>query len=201
MTDRLLIIFVKNPELGKVKTRLAKTLGDEKALEIYHLLVDHAHNISLPAKAEKAVFYSSFIDEHDNWDGKQFLKFVQEEDDLGDRMANAFKKAFSLGYTSAVLIGSDCFEMTTEYLNQAFQALENDDLCIGPAKDGGYVMIGMRKLHPEVFTNKIWSTDQVFSETLQDIQQLNLSHTILPVLSDVDYEEDLAHLGILNKKN
>ena len=200
MTDRLLMIFVKNPELGKVKTRLASTLGDEKALEIYLHLLDHSRTISLQAQAEKAVFYSSFIDNNDNWNEDQFHKFVQEADDLGDRMANAFKTAFGLGYRSVVIMGSDCLEMTPEYINQAFEDLENNDVCIGPAKDGGYVLLGMHKLHPQFFLNKTWSTDEVFPKTLQDIQSLKLSYSILPILSDVDYEEDLAHMGILNKK-
>src|ERR687891_1294811 len=98
MKKNLLMIFVKNPQLGTVKTRLAATIGEENALKIYHHLLSHTHRISSPLQCHKAVFYSSFIDRDDRWRNDHYEKFLQTGDDLGERMYNAFDKGFILGY-------------------------------------------------------------------------------------------------------
>jgi hypothetical protein len=195
LPKKLLMIFVRNPELGKVKTRLAKTVGDKRALEIYNDLLHYTRDVSIKCSSEKAVFYSHFIDDFDGWSNVVYQKFVQEGgDDLGVRIHNAFKLAFEKGYDSVVIIGSDCLELSTHDLEEAFFSLEKKDVIVGPAKDGGYYLLGMNKLHHQLFENKTWSSENVLLDTLLDIENLNLTYQLLDTLSDVDYEEDLKEM-------
>lgn len=191
-----LIIFVKNPELGKVKTRLAATIGDEAALEVYLQLLEQTNRVTGVLPMEKVIYYSQRIDDYDLFQSHVYRKDVQEGDDLGDRMLNAFRKAFEDGHERVVIIGSDCYELTSEILLEAFSALDENDAVIGPAKDGGYYLLGMRSLHEAFFRNKKWSTENVILDTMLDIQQLSLSYHLLPTLSDVDHEEDLNSIKI-----
>ena len=187
-SENLLIIFVKKPLLGKVKTRLAKTIGNEKALHIYQFLLRYTQSICSNVNADRAIFYSDFIDNNDSWFGN---KFSQIGDSLGDKMANAFEEVFKVGYQKVVIIGSDCYELSTEIINQAFDCLANTDTVIGPAKDGGYYLLGMKDFNKTLFQNKSWSTNEVLNETINDINALNLRCHLLVTLSDIDEEKDL----------
>ena len=195
--DFLLIIFVKNPVKGRVKTRLAITIGDDKALEIYKKMLVYTLKISKELDCKKAVFYSDKIDEHDMWHKAGFDQFVQRGNDLGERMHNAFRYAFSQNFSRVVIIGSDCLELEKEMMEKAFQALMDNDVVLGPAKDGGYYLIGMKKLYPALFQNKQWSTSQVFQNTMKDIGRLKIRTKLLPVLSDIDEEKDLYNNKII----
>ncbi|QZK89660.1 TIGR04282 family arsenosugar biosynthesis glycosyltransferase [Flavobacterium sp. CHNK8] len=188
---KAIILFTKNPELGKVKTRLAKTIGNEKALDIYKKLLVHTQEIVTPVRADKFVFYSDSITEEDQWNAGSFYKKVQHGDDLGARMANAFQEIFCLGYESVCIIGSDCYELTSDIIDKAFLALETNETVIGPTFDGGYYLLGMNQFHETVFKNKTWSTDSVYIDTLTDFKNLNLSFSNLNKLSDIDEEKDL----------
>ena len=190
MKERHLIIFVKNPVLGKVKTRLAAGIGNEKALEVYLQLMSITQTVTKNVACTRHVFYSDEI-ENDIWDDDKFNKHVQEGIDLGERMKNAFETVFSLGAKKAVIIGSDCPQITPEIIDQAFDGLEENDVLIGPAKDGGYYLLGMKKLHPEIFENKEWSTDAVFEDTVLDCIESRLSYGRLETLSDLDTIYDL----------
>jgi len=193
MTNKkLLLLFVRNPELGKVKTRLAAAVGPEKALEIYLHLLHHTRNVTQHLPVDKLVYYADRIAQNDLWPEPQYQKRVQPEGDLGEKMEAAFAAAFADGYTSVVIIGSDCLQLTQEVVQQAFEKLQAHDVVVGPAEDGGYYLLGMKKLHPMLFRNKNWSTADVFPDTLHDILHLHLSYTLLPHLSDVDYVEDLG---------
>ena len=189
--DSLLIIFYRNPELGKVKTRLAASLGDEKALAIYLRLASHTKSIAGGVEVDRVVYYSDFIDTEDNWPNALFNKQIQRGDDLGKRMLNAFADGFIADYHSICIIGTDCFELTSEIITNAFQKLEKMDAVIGPASDGGYYLLGMNSLLPGVFKNKKWSADSVYAETLSDFKKLGLRCFQLDVLADVDEEKDL----------
>lgn len=186
-----IILFTKNPELGKVKTRLAKTIGNEKALEIYKKLLHHTQAIVSPVPADKFLFYSDAIVQKDQWPETEFHKKVQQGSNLGERMTNAFQEVFSLGYTSVCIIGSDCFELTSTIIEDAFTQLEKYDTVIGPTFDGGYYLLGMKKRHEFVFLNKTWSTESVYSDTIADLQENNLTFFDLPKLTDIDEEKDL----------
>lgn len=192
MSKNLLMLFVRNPELGKVKTRLAASVGPEEALEIYMHLLQHTKEVTQNLSTDKLVYYSNNVEQQDLWPNDKYQKRVQPNGDLGEKMSEAFKAAFEDGYESVVIIGSDCHQLTQEIIEKAFHALETNDVVIGPALDGGYYLLGMKKLHPTLFQNKRWSTEHVFPDTLHDIEKLHLSHVILPELSDVDYIEDLG---------
>jgi rSAM/selenodomain-associated transferase 1 len=198
--DRLLMVFVRNPVLGKVKTRLAQTMGNERALEIYLLLLEHTLQIASKADCDKAVYYSDYIESEEDWVAKHFKQCTQTGKDLGERMANAFQTAFASGYKKVVIIGSDCLELHARDINEAFEKLQYTDAVVGPAKDGGYYLLGLNAFHPAFFQNKKWSTENVFLDTLIDLQNLKLSFDVLPTLSDIDEEKDLEfHKSVFNQ--
>ncbi len=187
----LLMVFAKNPVLGTAKTRLAASVGDEKALEIYQFLLEHTANLTAAADSDKRVFYSTYIESGDVFSDEQFSKTLQIQGDLGEKMSAGFSVAFDDHYDRVLIIGSDCYELSTEIINQAFEALLENDFVIGPAKDGGYYLLGMRRLEPAVFQNKTWSHEGLYQATIADFKALNYSFVELPLLSDVDYLEDL----------
>jgi uncharacterized protein len=192
-----IIIFVRNPEMGKVKTRLAAGIGNEKALKIYKLLLEHTEKITALLSSDKHVFYHQQITENDIWDAPGFFKKLQADGDLGSKMKTAFKSLFAEGYSKIVIIGSDCFELTSAKIEEAFSKLEKNNAVIGPAKDGGYYLLGLKKLIPALFENISWSTENVFSESLHIIKQKNLQFHVLPTLTDVDTIDDLPQdLGL-----
>ncbi|MCJ8166677.1 TIGR04282 family arsenosugar biosynthesis glycosyltransferase [Pontibacter sp. E15-1] len=197
MSEKLLLLFVRNPELGKVKTRLAASVGPEKALAIYKRLLEHTFAVTRELAVHKEVCYSDYLDEQDLWPSELYAKRVQPDGDLGEKMEAVFATAFEAGYNSVVIIGSDCLELTPAILQQAYDELTRHDVVIGPAADGGYYLLGMNQLYPALFRNKAWSTEQVLPATLQDVKALQLSHSLLPCLSDVDHAEDLQHTGLL----
>ena len=191
MKDELLIIFYRNPILGKVKTRLAATLGDEKALAIYLHMAAYTRTITENLHLDKAVFYSEHVDTEDNWSNTSFKKQLQHGEDLGERMKHAFTWAFDSGYKSVCIIATDCLELTSETILDAFDCLEIGDIVIGPARDGGYYLLGMTQLQEPFFKNKQWGMHTVFSDTLEDINEAKLTYELLPILHDVDEEGDL----------
>jgi len=193
---RLLIIFVKNPELGKCKTRLAATIGDEKALAFYKNMLRRTKDVAEQVNADKAIYYSSFIDRNDLWSSEApFYKSLQDQNpDLGIKMQSAFVEAFNAGYESVCIIGSDCYALDENVIEKAFEALRTQDVVMGPSNDGGYYLLGMNRIIPEVFTNKKWSTESVASDTIQDLKNLNLDYTLLEELTDIDTEEDLKSI-------
>jgi len=192
----LLLIFIKNSIPGKVKTRLARSIGDEAALRVYEQLLSHTRHIVTPLACTKMVCYSEAIPAQDGWPETEFRKAVQHGSDLGQRMQQAFDVSFRQGYTPVVIIGSDCAELTTNILQDAFAQLQTHDCVIGPARDGGYYLLGMHTFTPAVFQNKAWSTATVFADTLADLQQAGKSVFLLPVLSDIDTVEDLESLQL-----
>tara|TARA_R110000868_G_scaffold158268_1_gene386246 strand:+ start:108 stop:695 length:588 start_codon:yes stop_codon:yes gene_type:complete len=187
----LLIIFIKNPEKGKVKTRLAKEVGDERALEIYKQLLDHTHAITTDLPIEKYVYYSSKIDAEDQWDLGGYQKSIQAGKDLGDKMCNAFQAGFDKDHHPICIIGSDCFEINETIIAEAFEKLKSYDYVIGPAKDGGYYLLGMREYSPQLFTNKTYSTSKVCAEAIAEIKLMSKTCFLLPKLSDIDTLKDL----------
>ncbi|WP_437369955.1 TIGR04282 family arsenosugar biosynthesis glycosyltransferase [Maribacter litoralis] len=191
-SKNLLLIFTRNPELGKGKRRLAATIGDQAAFNIYKFLLDHTVTITKNLYAEKQVYYSEEIWEDDIWDNKKFAKKLQTGDDLGERMANAFQEGFQKEYQKIIIIGSDMLDLSQEDLEAAFKALEKNDFVIGPAEDGGYYLLGMKKFMPELFKNKSWGTETVLKDTLADLE--NETTALLETKNDVDYYEDIKDI-------
>lgn len=191
MNKKLLIVFAKNPEIGKVKTRLAKSIGDEKALAIYYKLLNNIKQATEGVDADVAVFYHQFIDTEDEWDNQRYKKFRQEGNDIGERMYNALEKGNALGYENICLVGADIWGLTPEILNRAFGRLEFHDWVFGPAKDGGYYLVGCRSPLKEVFMLEKWSHSLVLKETLMICDKLSLSISLIDELKDIDTVEDL----------
>jgi rSAM/selenodomain-associated transferase 1 len=197
MSNNTLLIFARNPVYGKVKTRLAATIGNDKALQIYHQLVEHTAAVTQPINANRVVYYSDFIADNDAWNNN-YSKAMQRGTDLGERMSNAFKDTLEPGANKAIIIGTDCYELNTDIVANAFIELSNYDIVVGPALDGGYYLLGMNNHHPQLFYNMTWSTNTVLKETLARCAELGLRYFLLPILSDIDNENDLLNHPILN---
>lgn len=187
-TEELLIIFAKPLKRGRVKTRLAATAGEPRALEIYRTLLRHTGGISSTLSCDRQVWFSGPPGETDLWKSPRTAFRIQQGSDLGERMSHAFDTAFEEGYRRVVLIGSDCAELTSGHLRRAFRALHRRDLVIGPAEDGGYYLIGMTKPFPFLFRNIDWSTREVLPATLSAARSLNPE--LLEELNDIDTESD-----------
>ena len=187
MKKEKLLIFVKNEEAGKTKTRLAASVGDQEALEVYRKLLKWTFEQTQNLKVIKEVWYSRFIGEKDIWDEGSYRKQLQQGEDLGQRMSDAFRKSFLEEQADrVVIIGSDCAELTEEVISKAFQELKEHDLVIGPAEDGGYYLLGMRKYFPNIFEEMQWSTDSVYEKTVEKIREAGADYTTLRTLNDVD---------------
>ena len=199
MENNCVIIFIKNPVYGKVKTRLAKTVGNDKALEVYLKLLDHTHDVTRYVVHDRSLYYSDFIDDDDMWGNNDYAKYLQEGNDLGERMLHAFKQTIGQGYDKAVLIGSDCPEITGDHIDRAFEELDTNDVVLGPAKDGGYYLIGMKKVMESLFKDKEWSTENVLLDTVSDLQKQSKTMAFLETLTDLDTDEELILLEKLNK--
>ncbi len=188
MSRTLLIVFVKNIILGKVKTRLAKTVGDNKAFEVYKQLVDITEECSKEVKADKHIYFSDVVI-NSKWANE--LKFVQKGEDLGERMLNAFEYGFEQGYEKVILIGSDLPDISSEIITQGFSTLNDSEVVFGPAEDGGYYLIGMTKPQKHIFENKPWSEASLLETTLQELDKKNVKVSLLKTLNDIDTFEDL----------
>jgi len=189
MSKNLLLIFTRNPELGKIKTRLAKTIGAEKALAIYKFLLAHTKKVTENIACDKAVYYSVKVREDDLWNGEIYQKKQQLGEDLGIRMQNAFQDAFANGYEKVLIVGSDLIDLSEEIIEKGFLQLASNDVVIGPAEDGGYYLLGMKSVHPNVFKNKNWGTSSVREETLNDLKDKKVH--LLNELNDADVLDDI----------
>lgn len=193
--ETTLLIFVKNPIQGEVKTRIAATAGTQAALFIYQALLHHTHQITLPLPYRKQVFYSRFIPATDEWTNG-YEKYLQTGNHLGERMSHAFEQAFNSATNNALIIGSDCLQLTTLHIKNAVQMLRNGaDVVIGPAADGGYYLLGMNGFYPSLLQGIAWSTEKVLQQTLHRAAALALTVQLLPTLSDVDTYEDWLRCG------
>ncbi|SOE20753.1 hypothetical protein SAMN06298216_1235 [Spirosomataceae bacterium TFI 002] len=196
-----LIIFIKNPELGKAKTRLAATVGDEKALIVYRYLLQHTRDNAEKLDVKRLLFYSKAVDLNDEWPNDLFQKELQHPSpNLGDKMLDAFQRASQEGLEKVMIIGSDCFDLSSKILEQGFEALEKNDAILGKAFDGGYYTIGFNfsqlgekldEVLKSLFLNKEWSHENVGQQAEDAFIENKLSYSLLPTLNDVDTEKDL----------
>lgn len=188
MRKDLLLVFQRNAVLGKVKTRLALGVGQSRALEIYRYLVAHTHRVLSSVLVPIALFVDEELTDQ-TLPSVQWM-CLQEGSDLGKKMANAFQKSAALGAERMVLIGTDCPSLRLDLLTEAFNKLNQVDLVLGPASDGGYYLVGMKQLHPRLFEGITWSTSTVLKETLKLAEREGLSVHLLPVLGDIDTAAD-----------
>ncbi len=188
--DRL-ILFSKAPELGKVKTRLARQIGNEKALEAYtQLLRRLAHQLRRRTDVEVRVTPGHALDSLKGLIPECWPVRPQGDGNLGTRLTHAFQEAFDEGCTKVAAIGADCPYISSRDIDTAWQNLAQKDVCVGPATDGGYWLIGLRAMQPELFKDIPWSTQKVLAQTLLKCRQANLSIALLHILSDVDERAD-----------
>lgn len=192
LTSSAIIVFLRKPELGKVKTRLAKTLGGREALAIYHTLIEKTLNNVLACRLSTYLFFFPKIDSQILQSYPSFISHLQKGEDLGSKMFEAFEEILQK-HAQAIIIGTDCPYLTPELLAEAQLELEQHDVVIGPAQDGGYYLIGLKENDRKLFTNINWSTDTVFRETISIIEDQQKTYYSLPVLSDIDFEEDWNH--------
>ncbi len=195
--NETLIIFTRYPEPGKTKTRMIPALGEEGAATLQRQMTEDTL-----AKAKKLQgFYPVSVEIHfaggnqplmQAWLGADVIYHHQSEGDLGKRMASAFERSFAAGMTSVVIIGTDCPDLNPQIMAEAFKFLETQDLVLGPAQDGGYYLIGLRRSIPELFVGINWGTSQVRQQTIEIADNLGLAIAFEPMLNDIDRPEDLS---------
>ncbi len=196
-SKKALIIFTRNPELGKVKTRLAKSVGDESALKIYKFLLQHTVDITKDLNVNKYIFYSENIQRDDIWNPDIYRKKLQTGSDLGERMNNAFSEIFGMGYEKAIIVGSDIYDLDKKDIEAAYDALQTSNFVLGPAKDGGYYLLGMKEMKEELFQDKEWGADTVLKNTIKDLKEEK--YLLLEERNDVDYFEDIKNIDAFQK--
>lgn len=204
MDDRCLLFFIKNPEKGKVKTRLASAVGPKMAAELYkRFLLEMLFTLN----EGTFLFYLCYAPENSledfkRWLGGHYLYMPQTGENLGERMKNAFLEAFSMNFKRVVLIGSDIPDLPLDFIEEAFTSLQKQDGVIGPSLDGGYYLIGFKNtsFSPRIFDGIRWGTDGVFEETKKAFNRETLTvHTLKP-LRDIDTVEDLRTRALRKKR-
>lgn len=187
--DKAVIIFIKNLIPGTVKTRLAKTIGDEAAFDAYVRMQKYTRDVVKKVKAKPYLYYSQEIVDLDFWSPKKFHKMTQFGDGLGERIKHAFGYAFTF-HSKIVIIGSDCVTLKKRHLTQAFDLLNKNDVVIGPSDDGGYYLFGMKAFDRDYFQGIDWSTEKVLTQTVQIAKSKNHKFAMLEQLNDIDHESD-----------
>ena len=188
MAQNLLLVFCKNPQLGKVKTRLAKGIGDKNALKIYQRLLEKTAAVLAQLNCDIAIYYSQSIIDDDVFSATAKEKKVQCGEDLGARMANAFQNGLDT-HEKVVIIGTDLWTLEAQDIEKAFAALENFTAVLGPSQDGGYYLLGLTRFIPELFQKKAWGTDEVLSKTKTNLKAEKLF--LLSEKNDIDTLDDL----------
>ncbi len=189
-----LIILVRSPSDRRVKSRLAATLGDGFATDFYQQCAEHVVRETgrMLSRVQRYVFYTT---EDGNavrhWLGHRFCYAPQAEGSLGERLEHAFASVFGQGAKRIIIVATDVPELTCDIMDEAMRTLDDADLVIGPSCDGGYYLLGMKSPHPELFRDIPWSTERVYEETMNRIRTGGLSLHVLPVLRDIDTEDDL----------
>ncbi len=200
-----LIIFTRYPKPGKTKTRLIPFLGEKGAADLHRQMVENTLIIAKKLQQVELLsieirFTGGNLEVMQNWLGSDLIYDEQCLGDLGDRMKNAFKIGFNQGKKQIIIIGTDCPFLTVDILSQGFNALQKHSIVLGPAKDGGYYLIGLNRYIPDLFENIPWGTSKVLPKTIDCCETLHLSVSQLPELSDIDRPEDLHCLLDLNPK-
>ena len=192
-----LIIFAREPQPGRVKTRLIPSLGAQGAADFYAQLLRETVAKASALDGANVELWCDFNDSPPHFcsslaDKQGISMYRQHGEDLGTRMLQAFRIGSSTGPQPTLLIGSDCPGYSEEYFSQAFALLKRHDAVLGPANDGGYVLIGMHRAEPYLFEDIPWSTDEVLELTRARLQKLSLCHAELPALADIDEPGDLS---------
>ncbi|HOD36371.1 MAG TPA: TIGR04282 family arsenosugar biosynthesis glycosyltransferase [Syntrophales bacterium] len=198
MQQKAIIVFIRSPGGARVKSRLAESIGDERAQVLYRFFVEDLLDTVVRQDARLRVYYEPSDAKEDiaRWLGDGYALFPQRDEDLGAKMRQAFEETFEQGYHSALLIGSDVPDLPDDVFREGFGALPGHDAVLGPSMDGGYYLVGFRDetFRPEIFEGIPWSTNMVFQKTLEIFISLGDAVHILPVWRDIDVVEDLKAL-------
>lgn len=194
MSSSKVLIFTKNAIEGDVKTRIGNEKGHEIAVKIYRKLLLHTRDVAQLLDCTRKVYFNREIEKEGIWDNRYFEKSLQAEGDLGVKMGTAFSQELTQD-SLVILIGSDCGTLSVDHLKTAFQLLKYTDIVLGPALDGGYYLIGMKKYHDYLFKEMPWSRESLLRETIDKILKQGNTFSTLPSLSDIDYWEDWKNLG------
>ena len=194
-----IIIMTRYPLPGQVKTRLIPVLGAEGACRLHQKMVEHAmatvRNFSLVFPADIFVFFHGGSEVlMEVWLGSDAEYLPQPAGDLGTKMSAAFHAVFTRGFETAMMIGTDCPDIDGHILSASFSLLGETDMVIGPAADGGYYLLGLKKNHDNLFKGIAWGSDQVCSQTLTAAEHAQLRVGFLPQLTDIDRPEDLVNI-------
>lgn len=196
-----LAVFVKAPVAGRVKTRLAAEIGARAAADLYRALARSTVAACVAASHDTAVWFTPTQARPSirDWLGDLAIAEyrAQPAGNLGVRLIAAFQHHFRAGARRVVLIGSDCPGIDAPLVSRAFTSLEEQEIVLGPAQDGGYYLIGLQRPEPRLFRGIAWSTDAVLTQTLARAGRLGLRWSVLPVLRDVDTTADAAAMGLL----
>lgn len=190
-----ILVFLKAPYPGQVKTRLGKFIGNAQAAQLYQYFVEDILTTVDALGIRSLIFFSPIdgLSMLQSWLGCHRTYIPQQGDNLGDRMAHAFRTSFALGYQQVLIVGSDSPDLPSAYLQEALEALQQDKAVIGPSEDGGYYTLGFtpHTFCPEVFQDMPWSTSQVYPLTLERLKHNAHAIQILPIWSDIDTLDDL----------
>jgi len=195
MPENVVLIFLRYPEPGLVKTRLAAQTGPHQAALIYKTI---AERVVAELAAEQGdsydirLYYAPADKEEPvrRWLGADHDLYPQQGEDLGQRMRRALEESLAAGYQRAIIIGSDCPSTTRSIISRGFALLVEHDIVIGPAHDGGYYLLGLKQARPELFCGIDWGTGTVFRRTVERLRGRTLSCALLPELRDIDLLED-----------
>lgn len=187
-----LVVMARAPRLGAVKTRLAATVGDVRALAVYRALVERTMCMARDAGMPTTVCVTppESVDEMRGWLGDAHGYEPQRGEDLGERMAHAIASRVNAGSDAVVVIGTDCPSISGTLLHSALAALIDADVVFGPATDGGYYLVAMRRIHEELFADVPWSSDRTLAASIANAERLSLRVALLDELRDIDTEED-----------
>ncbi len=196
--DTAIIVFTRFPVEGKVKTRLAKNMGNKFAVSFYRVCAEHTFKELLKVKetgSEIFLFCSegNEIEQVMKWAGNDFNYYSQQGNDLGLKMQNAFETVFKKGYKKAIIIGTDAPDVSMNIVQSAISVLNNYSVVIGPANDGGYFLLGFKSKLIDLFSGIEWSTDSVFNSTIEKLNNSKTHYFVVDELTDIDTLEDLQN--------
>ncbi|MCG8673371.1 MAG: TIGR04282 family arsenosugar biosynthesis glycosyltransferase [Pseudomonadales bacterium] len=192
MPSRLLQVFLKSPEPGKVKTRLIPDLGVEEATRIHRALVNHVLDVANKAQVDSIeCWVAGDIDHADIRKlAEHFVVCPQQGADLGEKMLHALNHGLKC-YDQAAIVGGDAYSLTPDYIDQAFQRLEQNQVVLGPAEDGGYILIAAKQTHDSMFNDIRWGVSSVLQAQLERLHACELSYDLLETRWDIDDIKDI----------
>ena len=202
--DTAIIVFTRFPVEGKVKTRLAKNMGNKFAVSFFRVCAEHTFRQLLKVKETGPELFLFCSEENEieqvmKWAGNNFKYYSQQGSDLGIKMFNAFNTVFKKGYKKVIIIGTDSPDVSMNIIQSAISALDNFSVVIGPANDGGYYLLGFKSKLIDLFSGIEWSTNSVLDNTIEKLNNSKINYFMLEELTDIDTLDDLQNWHRCNK--